>query len=332
MLDTSEKEPWDLMIMGDGAAEWMLDIEYIAVFELVPIQPEPKVFELVAEVWDRIYNGKPAAIRGGNQRKPVSGRKQSKKADRKKKEADSGLIMGSERAAITDATDQVEDQNVEPHSPILKKKPLDLGALARVQRLISARDQKAYIQFLKDPTKGVSDKSISRGATQALYKSKGSLTAGLQLWFGSKANYPSLDETLQNWTGAQTDDLISQIWKTEILRAPLGKLRQASNTTILEAALEQELAVEGESEEERAQKAHERANVQVLSFRKMEKEMLKKNLRRTKPKPRGLIVKQVYHLSYDEIEKIYAPQSPSPDLVLSSEENLEKEGEKEIGA
>ena len=59
------------MLTGpDGDADkWLVDIEYISVFEVTAFKPSRAVLNKLANTWERIYQGLPADLKGGYKRK-----------------------------------------------------------------------------------------------------------------------------------------------------------------------------------------------------------------------------------------------------------------------
>lgn len=83
LLDASESKPRLLSGPNGYAKKWLADIEYIAIFEMIPTQYSKSVIDSLADVFERIYRGEKAAVRGGNKRSPISGRRLVSKTDRK---------------------------------------------------------------------------------------------------------------------------------------------------------------------------------------------------------------------------------------------------------
>lgn len=55
LLDGSEPEPLFLTGQNENAAQWLEDIEYISVFEVITIKPSPAVINKLSNAWERIY-------------------------------------------------------------------------------------------------------------------------------------------------------------------------------------------------------------------------------------------------------------------------------------
>jgi hypothetical protein len=82
LLDCAENGAINLTRDPELTRSFLHTLEYINMFEVEELRPDPSVVEALGSVFDRIYNGEPSRIRGGYKRVSGATRKRLHKTDR----------------------------------------------------------------------------------------------------------------------------------------------------------------------------------------------------------------------------------------------------------
>ena len=82
MLDTSEDGPVNLSKNNELTKEWMIDIQYMIMFKFEKNIVHENTINPLADIFERIYEGKPATHGGSRLRKASSNRENRKKSKR----------------------------------------------------------------------------------------------------------------------------------------------------------------------------------------------------------------------------------------------------------
>jgi hypothetical protein len=82
LLDCAENGAINLTRDPELTRSFLHTLEYINMFEVEELRPDPSVVEAIGSVFDRIYNGEPSRIRGGYKRVSGATKKRLHKTDR----------------------------------------------------------------------------------------------------------------------------------------------------------------------------------------------------------------------------------------------------------
>jgi hypothetical protein len=82
LLDCAEDGAKNLTRDPELTRTFLHTLEYINMFEVEVLRPDPSVVEALGSVFDRIYNGEPSRIKGGNKKVPGTTKKRVHKAAR----------------------------------------------------------------------------------------------------------------------------------------------------------------------------------------------------------------------------------------------------------
>ena len=74
LLDGAEDCAWNMSESIEESKNWLVDIHYITVFIVDEVLLSKAATTALVPVFERVYRGEPASLRGGNKRKPMRAR------------------------------------------------------------------------------------------------------------------------------------------------------------------------------------------------------------------------------------------------------------------
>jgi hypothetical protein len=98
LLDASEDGPMNLTKNNELAKEWLLDVQYMIMFQFAKKFNHENTINPLADVFDRIYAGKPAA-RGGSRQMPLAPSRERAHKNARVKSADEPRGQPGKRTA-----------------------------------------------------------------------------------------------------------------------------------------------------------------------------------------------------------------------------------------
>jgi hypothetical protein len=226
LLDCSEDCPINLTEDNDYAKEWLINIDYISVFKVEELQYSPGIIDPLADIWERIYRGEPAAATGGHGFTPAPRRTYERKCDRAANREGSKLTVGKRK------------------SPATQGKPIKASSRGKVKVNKKDLNLQAYLtQAMKEQTQAATESHTKKTARKIITvpgtpnpfkttgvglikKQGGNQEKAFKLHIKAYPEFPTLKESLAKWRDIISASNISVWWKYSLIMTEYQKMRK----------------------------------------------------------------------------------------------------------